>query len=116
MTYRKLFVLIVVVTTALLIASCGGAAPTPQTVVQTVVVEKEVQKEVKVVETVEVVKEKEVVKEVEVVVTPTAEPAAEQSVINGFPTSDENEAKTAQAAFDAADKGQPDPAWKGKKN
>lgn len=36
-------------------------------------------------------------------------------MILGFPTSDENEAKTAQAAFEAADKGKPDPAWKGKK-
>jgi multiple sugar transport system substrate-binding protein len=44
----------------------------------------------------------------------TAEPT-EQATINGFPTTDENEAKTAQAAFEAADKGQPDPAWKGKK-
>jgi multiple sugar transport system substrate-binding protein len=35
--------------------------------------------------------------------------------IMGFPTDNENEAKTAQAAFDKADKGKPDPAWKGEK-
>lgn len=48
-----------------------------------------------------------------VVVTPTAEPAPEQAMISGFPTSDEAEARTAQAAFEAADKGDPDPAWEG---
>ena len=35
--------------------------------------------------------------------------------ILGFPAATELEAKTAQAAFNAADKGKPDPAWKGKK-
>jgi len=45
--------------------------------------------------------------------TPTPQPTTE--AINGFPTTDKNEAKTAQAAFEAADKGKPDPAWKGKK-
>ena len=33
----------------------------------------------------------------------------------GFPTDIEREAKTAQAAFDKADKGKPDPAWQGEK-
>ena len=44
-----------------------------------------------------------------------AEAPAEETMISGFPTTDENEARTAQAAFDAADKGNPDPAWQGKK-
>ena len=43
---------------------------------------------------------------------PTATPPP---LISGFPAASESEAKTAQAAFDAGDKGQPDPAWKGKK-
>jgi len=64
----------------------------------------------------QVVKETVVVETVkEVVVTPTPEPMAEQSMIMGFPTEIESEAQTAQAAFDAADKGNPDPAWVGKK-
>ncbi len=36
-------------------------------------------------------------------------------MIMGFPTSNEREARTAQAAFEKADKGRPDPAWRGKK-
>ena len=102
---------------ASLLAACAPAA-TPERIVETVVVEKEkvVEKTVEVVkevvETVEV--EKEVVKEVEVMVTPTPEPAPEQVMTSGFPTTNETEAQTAQAAFDAADKGQPDPAWAGK--
>jgi multiple sugar transport system substrate-binding protein len=109
----SMIILAVLVITSLL-AACAGPAPTPEKVVETVVVEKEVVKEV--VETVEVVKEveKEVVKEVEVMVTPTSEPAPEQAMIGGFPTSVQLEADTAQAAFDAGDKGQPDPAWAGK--
>ena len=90
-------------------------APTPQVIEKEKIVEKVVtqvvKEEVKVVET-QVV---EVEKQVEVVVTPTAEPAPQQQMISGFPAANENEAKTAQAAFDAADKGQPDPAWKGQK-
>lgn len=54
---------LLLVTLVLLVVACG-AQPEPQTVVETVVVEKE--KEVKVVETVEVEVEKEVIKEVEV--------------------------------------------------
>jgi multiple sugar transport system substrate-binding protein len=34
-------------------------------------------------------------------------------MISGFPAANEQEAATAQAAFDAADKGRPDPAWRG---
>jgi multiple sugar transport system substrate-binding protein len=34
-------------------------------------------------------------------------------MISGFPTTNDEEARTAQAAFDKADKGNPDPAWKG---
>ncbi len=69
---------ILVAAIAFTIAACGGAAPTPETVtvVETVVVEKEV--EVAVVET--VIVEKEVEGEpVEVVVTATPEPAPDMS-------------------------------------
>ena len=34
-------------------------------------------------------------------------------MINGFPAANQQEADLAQAAFDKADKGHPDPAWKG---
>ena len=77
--FTKRFLLLVVLVAILsVIAACGGAAPTPQTitVVETVVVEKEVIKEVageKVVET--VVVEKEVEKIVEKEVAP-ADPNA----------------------------------------
>jgi multiple sugar transport system substrate-binding protein len=73
-----------------LVSACAVPATAPQVVERTVVVEKLVE------------------------VTPTPEPVTEQQMIMGFPTTDENEARTAQAAFDAADKGQPDPAWQGK--
>jgi multiple sugar transport system substrate-binding protein len=48
---------------------------------------------------------------------PEPEPAPKEKVgmILGFPTEYENEAKLAQAAFEKGDKGNPDPAWKGKK-
>jgi multiple sugar transport system substrate-binding protein len=36
-------------------------------------------------------------------------------LISGFPAANEKEAATAQAAFNAADKGRPDPAWRGQK-
>lgn len=36
-------------------------------------------------------------------------------MINGFPAANQQEADTAQAAFDKAEKGNPDPAWKGQK-
>jgi multiple sugar transport system substrate-binding protein len=119
---RFFMITLAVLVIASMLAACAGPAPTAEKIVETVVVEKEVEKVVK--ETVEVVKEvekevvvtKEVEKEVvkEVVVTPTPEPAPEQVMIGGFPTSVQLEADTAQAAFDAADKGQPDPAWAGK--
>ena len=103
----------VIVILAMLLTSC--AVPTPQVIEKEKIVEKVVtqvvKEEVKVVET-QVV---EVEKQVEVVVTPTPEPAPQQQMISGFPAASENEAKTAQAAWDAADKGQPDPAWKGQK-
>ena len=41
--------------------------------------------------------------------------AAQGSMISGFPAASEQEARLALEAFDKADKGQPDPAWKGKK-
>ncbi len=106
---RTTYILIaafVILTTIL--SSCAPAAPVaPQVITQ--VVEKEVKVEV----TKEVIKEVE--KQVEVVVTPTVAPTEAAKEIEGFPAADENEAKTAKAAWDAADKGKPDPAWKGKK-
>jgi ribose transport system substrate-binding protein len=66
-TLKLLGLLLVIAILGMLAAGCGGQAAAPQTIIQTVVVEKEVQKEVKVVETVEV--EKVVEKEVEKVVT-----------------------------------------------
>ncbi|MCS7221545.1 MAG: extracellular solute-binding protein [Anaerolineae bacterium] len=94
----KRFVALMLVTIlTTLLAGCPAPTPTPQ------VVEKIVTQVV----------EKEVVKEV--VVTPTPVPTPAPMEISGFPTSDENEARTAQAAFEAADKGNPDPAWRGKK-
>ena len=118
--YSMLIVAVLVITSML--AACAPAA-TPETIVQTVVVVETVEVEkvvegetVTVVETVEVVQTVEVEKEVvkEVMVTPTPEPEPEQVMIGGFPTSVQLEADTAQAAFDAADKGEPDPAWAGK--
>ncbi|MCB0168311.1 MAG: hypothetical protein KDI79_29050, partial [Anaerolineae bacterium] len=64
MRFKHIFVILAVSLILPLVASCGGGA-TPQTIVETVVVEKEVEKTV--VETVEV--EKEVIQEVEKVVT-----------------------------------------------
>ncbi len=66
---KKIAFLLVVAVMLGLVAACGGAAPQPEvvTVVETVIVEKEVQGEtITVVETVEV--EKEVIKEVEKIV------------------------------------------------
>lgn len=107
---RFVFGLLAITLITALISACAAPAPaTPQViekvVEKTVVVEKVVQ------QTVEV--EKVVEKQVEV--TPTPVPTPPQQMINGWPTSDENEARTAQAAWDAVDKGNPDPAWKGKK-
>ncbi len=69
---KKAGLLLVVFILLGLVAACGGPAqPETITVVETVVVEKEVQGEtVTVIETVEVVKEVEVIKEVEVEVAP----------------------------------------------
>lgn len=71
----KLFVFAALFAMAAIIAACGGAAPEPQTVVETVVVVETVEVEVK--GETEII-EKEVVKEVEVevVVTATPEPEA----------------------------------------
>jgi multiple sugar transport system substrate-binding protein len=97
--------------TLLIISLLAGQCGAPATVIVTKEVEKVVTKEVEKVVTKEVEKEVIVTKEV---------PAGEATptpveMISGFPAANETEAKTAQAAFDAADKGQPDPAWKGKK-
>jgi len=104
MKHTLLIIVAVLVIFTTVLASCAPAAPAePQVVTQ--IVEKTV------VET-QVV---EVEKKVEVVVTPVAEAPAEVKLIEGFPAADESEAKTALVAWDAADKGKPDPAWKGKK-
>ncbi len=88
---RGLIVLLaLVVIFSLLAAQCGGPAPTPEKIVETVVVEKVVTQEVE--KQVEVVVTQEVEKQVEVVVTPTPEPAPEQAMIMGFPTEIEIEA------------------------
>jgi len=111
--FAALMFVIMLITTLL----PGCAAPTPQVVekIVTQVVEKKVVEtqvvEKKVVET--QVVEKKV--EVKVEVTPTPVPTPAPKIISGFPAIDENEAKTAQAAYEAADKGKPDPAWKGQK-
>jgi multiple sugar transport system substrate-binding protein len=95
----------------------GCAAPTPQVVKETVVVpqvQTQVVPQTQVVEKVQT----QVVEKVQtqvVEVTPTTAPPTEAPMILGFPAATETEAKTAQAAFDAADKGKPDPAWKGQK-
>ena len=88
---RFAIIMLVVMMTAMFLPGC--VAPTPQVVekVVTQVVEKQVE------------------------VTPTPVPTAAPKMISGFPAASELEAKTAQAAFDAADKGNPDPAWKGQK-
>lgn len=106
---RLSLLLTVVIVAATVLSACATAAP-PQVVKETVVVEKQVE----VTKVVEKIVEQTVEVEKQVEVTATPEPAPEQQMINGWPTSDENEAKTAQAAWDAVDKGQPDPAWQGK--
>jgi len=68
---------------SLLVAACGPT-PVPQTIIQTVEVEKEVVKEVEVVQTVEV--EKEVVKEVEVTAVPSQEEGPEGTLIRALTT------------------------------
>ncbi len=76
---KKALLFLLVMVLLGVIAACG-AQPTPQTIIQTVVVTKEVQGEtVKVVETVEVVKEKEVIKTVEVA---PANPDANKVTLN----------------------------------
>jgi multiple sugar transport system substrate-binding protein len=110
---RFFSVMMAVVVIASLVNACAPA-PTPEVVKETVVVTQVVKETVK--ETVVVAGTPQVTEVVkEVVVTPTPEPTPAQSMIGGFPTAVESEAKTAQAAFDAADHGKPDPAWKGQK-
>jgi multiple sugar transport system substrate-binding protein len=115
----KRFVTLGLLLTVVVMLLPACAAPQPQVVekIVTQIVEQKVEVEKVVTQVVE--KQVEVVKTVEVEklveVTPTPAPAPQQQLISGFPAANENEAKTAQAAFDAADKGQPDPAWKGTK-
>lgn len=80
MLLKKILLLVSVMGLLGGIAACSGAQPEPQTIIQTVVVEKEVPGE-KVVETVEVVKEVEkVVKETVVVEVPAEAPTDEESL------------------------------------
>jgi multiple sugar transport system substrate-binding protein len=109
----KLWMIVTLLVVIAMLAACGPA-PTPEVIEKVVKETVVVEKEVEVVKEVEVEKEVVVEKEVEVVVTPTPEPEAEPTFIEGFPTMDENEAKLALAAFEAASKGDPDPAWEGK--
>ena len=106
-----------IIVLSMVLTSCAPVTPqVVEKVVEKVVTQVvEVEKEVKVVETQVVTQEKIVEKEVQVEVTPTPAPTAGPQVISGFPAANENEAKTAQAAFEAANKGNPDPAWKGQK-
>jgi multiple sugar transport system substrate-binding protein len=86
---KKLAFVLILSMLAVLVAACG-ATPEPQTVIQTVEVEKEVtvqvEKEVTVVETVEVEKEVTVVETVEVEKEP-----AEQTVVEFWTTDNEEE-------------------------
>ncbi len=109
---KRVSIVLIVILALFVLAACAQPTPPPaQIIKETVVVEKQVEV-TKVVE-----KEVEVttVVEKQVEVTSTPVPTAAPEVIGGFPTTDENEAKTAQAAWDAADKGEPDPAWKDQK-
>jgi multiple sugar transport system substrate-binding protein len=95
--------------TILLIAvlmGCGAPPATPQVVRETVVVQQTVAP---------VIQTQVVEKQVQVVVTPTAVAPTAVPAPGGFYGATEAEAKTAKVAFDAADKGKPDPAWKGQK-
>lgn len=85
---KKILAIFAALLVLLWVAACGSA-PTPETitVVETVVVEKEVEKEVTVVETVEVEKEVQVVQTVEVVKEVVKEP----SVVVEFWTTDNEE-------------------------
>jgi multiple sugar transport system substrate-binding protein len=88
---KKILILIAVLVVFGLIAAQCGAAPTPETVtvVETVVVEKEIEKQVTVVETVEVEKEVQVVETVEVI--KEVEVPVERSVVVEFWTTDNEE-------------------------
>ncbi len=109
---KRVSLLLVVILTLVVLAACAQATPPPpQVIKETVVVEKQVEVTKVVEKQVEVTK----VVEKQVEVTPTPVPTEAPKMYSGFPAADENEGKTAQAAWDAADKGTPDPAWKGQK-
>jgi len=78
---KVIAICLLLVTLVLLIVACG-AQPTPETIIETVVVETE--KEVTVVETVEVEVEKEVVKEVEVEVEKEVVKAVQPIIYNSY--------------------------------
>jgi ribose transport system substrate-binding protein len=107
----KLWITIgLLVVVAMVLTACPAPAPQVQTVIQTVVVEKE--KQVEVVKTVEVEKIKEVVstvqveveKQVEVMVTPTPGPANPYRPENLFKLSDELKAATKECKAPAGAK------------
>ena len=109
---KRVSIVLVVILALFVLAACAQPTPPPAQIIrETVVVEKQVEVTTVVEKQVEVT----TVVEKQVEVTSTPVPTAAPEMINGFPTTDENEAKTAQAAWDAADKGQPDPAWKDQK-
>jgi ribose transport system substrate-binding protein len=84
-TFKIFALLLVSVILVALAVACGAQPAEPQTVIQTVVVEKEVEKEVKVVETVEVEVEKVVEKEVEVEKIVTVEVVKEAEAMAAKP-------------------------------
>jgi multiple sugar transport system substrate-binding protein len=90
---KKIFILLAVLVVFSLMAAQCGPTPTPETVtvVETVVVEKEIEKQVTVVETVEVEKEVQVVETVEVVKEVEVEVPVERSVVVEFWTTDNEE-------------------------
>jgi len=104
--------ILILMTTLLLVGliSCAPA-PTPQVIKETVVVEKPVEVTKVIEKPVEVTK---VIEKV-VLVTPTPVPPTAVPAPLGFPGATELEAKTAQAAFEKADKGKPEAAWKDQK-
>ncbi len=98
-----------------LVAACGGAAPEPQVIIETVVVTEKVEVEViKEVEgeTVTVIEEVEVevVKEVEVVVTATPEPEPEEPALAAIVPDFKNE-DTYMAISGAGEPETMDPSW-----
>jgi ribose transport system substrate-binding protein len=109
-TYKALILFITMAVLAAL-AACGGQPAAPQTIIQTVVVEKEVEKVVEVIETVEV--EKVIEKEVEVETVVTVEVIKEVEAMADSPEDNPyrpNDLFEAVEALKAATEGQSPPA------